>query len=258
MNEQCLCLDSKKGDKVAVPVCAQEHERYYPTPPQPTGNWSWKSSACVCRTARNIMTLTSPTPSPEGSESILCAQVRRRPPFFPISDLFIAVIGVILEFSYPKRLHLTFLKAVDLPVNCRSWRERAIVMMWLPTCASFCLCMVPLGIVSVHPVVCLPSSTFLCLRLHCALYAFVCAVCNVVLMVVFFVVAKFGWLRVFSLDRFSGSEDRNSFSWLWRPSFVTCWTWSVFVFYRRARQCSARWLNCFHWRTCDGWNPELG
>ena len=39
MNELCLCLlDSKKDDKVAVPVCAQEHERYYPTPPQPTGN----------------------------------------------------------------------------------------------------------------------------------------------------------------------------------------------------------------------------
>lgn len=88
--------------------------------------------------------------------------------------------------------------------------------------------MVPLGIVSVHPVVCLPSSTFLCLRVHCALYAFVCAVCNVVLM------------GVFSLDRFSGSEDRNSFSWLWRPSFVTSWTWSVFIFYRRARQCYAR------------------
>ena len=36
---QCLCLqDSKKDDEVAVPVCAQEHERYYPTPPRPTGN----------------------------------------------------------------------------------------------------------------------------------------------------------------------------------------------------------------------------
>ena len=33
MNEQSLCLlDSKKDDKVAVLVCAQEHERYYPTP----------------------------------------------------------------------------------------------------------------------------------------------------------------------------------------------------------------------------------
>ena len=30
MNEQCLCvLDSEKADEVAVPVCAQEHERYY-------------------------------------------------------------------------------------------------------------------------------------------------------------------------------------------------------------------------------------
>jgi len=36
MNEQCLCLlDNKKDDKVAVPVCAQEHEHYYPTPPHP-------------------------------------------------------------------------------------------------------------------------------------------------------------------------------------------------------------------------------
>ena len=28
-----------------LPVCAQEHERYYPTPPHPTGNWSWQNSA---------------------------------------------------------------------------------------------------------------------------------------------------------------------------------------------------------------------
>ena len=29
-----LCRqNSKKDDQVAVPVCAQEHERYYPTPP---------------------------------------------------------------------------------------------------------------------------------------------------------------------------------------------------------------------------------
>ena len=34
---QCLCLqDSKKDDEVAVPVSAQEQERYYPTPPHPT------------------------------------------------------------------------------------------------------------------------------------------------------------------------------------------------------------------------------
>ena len=33
---QCLCLqDSKKDDEVAVPVCAQEHERCYPTPSHP-------------------------------------------------------------------------------------------------------------------------------------------------------------------------------------------------------------------------------
>jgi len=68
-----------------VPVCEQEHERYYPTPPHPTpavtdqprglvclcvhrnmnvitpphptGNWSAKSSACVCRTARKMIRL---------------------------------------------------------------------------------------------------------------------------------------------------------------------------------------------------------
>ena len=39
---QCLCLqDSKKNDEVAVPVCAQEHERYYPTPPHPTPLETW-------------------------------------------------------------------------------------------------------------------------------------------------------------------------------------------------------------------------
>ena len=37
-------------------VCAREHGRYYP-PPHPTGNWWWKSSACVCRTARKMMSL---------------------------------------------------------------------------------------------------------------------------------------------------------------------------------------------------------
>ena len=84
MNEQCLCLlDSKKDDEVAVPVCAQEHERYFPAPPHPTGNWSWKSSACVCWTARKIMTWRSPTPFPEGSvcttETLLCAQVSQNP-----------------------------------------------------------------------------------------------------------------------------------------------------------------------------------
>ena len=104
-------------------MSAQEHERFYPTPPHPTGNWSWKTSACVCWTARRmirllclcvhrnmnviapphpnppltdheravpvsaaarrIMTLTSPTPSPEGSvctaETLLCAQVSQNP-----------------------------------------------------------------------------------------------------------------------------------------------------------------------------------
>ena len=37
MKEQCLCLlDSKKDDEVAVPVCTQEHKRYYPTPSHPS------------------------------------------------------------------------------------------------------------------------------------------------------------------------------------------------------------------------------
>ena len=31
-----VSADSKKDDEVAVPVCVQEHERYYPTPPHPT------------------------------------------------------------------------------------------------------------------------------------------------------------------------------------------------------------------------------
>ena len=44
LKEQCLCLqDSKKDDEVAVPVCAQEHERYYPAPPHPTGMILWCS-----------------------------------------------------------------------------------------------------------------------------------------------------------------------------------------------------------------------
>ena len=33
-DQKSLCLqDSKKDDEVPVPVCAQEHERYYPTSP---------------------------------------------------------------------------------------------------------------------------------------------------------------------------------------------------------------------------------
>ena len=36
-------------------ACARQgHEWYYP---HPTGNWSWKSSACVCRTARKMIRL---------------------------------------------------------------------------------------------------------------------------------------------------------------------------------------------------------
>ena len=30
--------DDDDDGKVAVPVCAQEHERYHPAPPHPTGN----------------------------------------------------------------------------------------------------------------------------------------------------------------------------------------------------------------------------
>ena len=162
MNEQCLCLlDSKKDDEVAVTVCAQGHERYYPAPPHPTppvtdhewavpvsagqqerwwgccdcvcsgtwtllprptaphptGNWSWMSSACVCWTARKIMTLTNPTSSPVGSvcttetlscaqvsrnpvcaaESILCAQVSRRP-------LFIYII-IFTKIYFPQYIY---------------------------------------------------------------------------------------------------------------------------------------------------------
>ena len=43
-------------------VCAQEHERYYPTPPHPTPPHRYlitkeQCSACVCRTARKMMRL---------------------------------------------------------------------------------------------------------------------------------------------------------------------------------------------------------
>ena len=57
----------------AVPVSAGQQERWWgccacvctgtwtllshPTPPHPSANWSWKSSACVCRTARKMMRL---------------------------------------------------------------------------------------------------------------------------------------------------------------------------------------------------------
>ena len=61
-------------------VCAQEHERYYPTPPHPTGSWSWKSSAvpvsagqqekwwgccaCVCAQEHERYYPTPPHPTP--------------------------------------------------------------------------------------------------------------------------------------------------------------------------------------------------
>ena len=69
---QCLCLqDSKKDDEVAVPVCAQEHERCYPTPSHPIpphpvpvsagqqARW-WGCCACVC--AGTWTLLPHPTP----------------------------------------------------------------------------------------------------------------------------------------------------------------------------------------------------
>ena len=36
MSNACVCWTAKKDDEVAVPVRAQEHECYYPTPPHPT------------------------------------------------------------------------------------------------------------------------------------------------------------------------------------------------------------------------------
>ena len=35
-DDACVSWTAKTDDKFAVPVCAQEHERYYPTPPHPT------------------------------------------------------------------------------------------------------------------------------------------------------------------------------------------------------------------------------
>ena len=49
MKEQCLCLqDSKKDDEVAVPVCAQEHERYCSTRPHPTPQVTDHERECLC------------------------------------------------------------------------------------------------------------------------------------------------------------------------------------------------------------------
>ena len=57
IKEQCLCLqDSKKDDAVAVPVCVYRNMNVIVLP-HPIGNWSWKSSACACRTARQMMRL---------------------------------------------------------------------------------------------------------------------------------------------------------------------------------------------------------
>ena len=53
----CVCWTARKMIRFAVPVCAQDQERYYPTPPHPTGNWSWRSSACVCWRARKMIRL---------------------------------------------------------------------------------------------------------------------------------------------------------------------------------------------------------
>ena len=114
----CVCWTARQMIRFAVPVCAQEHEGFYPTPPHPTGNWSWKSSACACWRARkmirllclcvhrNMNVITPPHPThPQralcvqlshfcvrkwvriqwkpvcATESVLCAQVSRLPPF---------------------------------------------------------------------------------------------------------------------------------------------------------------------------------
>ena len=116
MNEQCLCLqDSNKNDKVAVPVCAeeheivddkvavlvcaQEHERHYPhpTPPHPTPT-HWQTARqmmrllCLCAHRKmNVITPPHPTPPVTDHEwavlaaagqqkkwSGCCACVRRR------------------------------------------------------------------------------------------------------------------------------------------------------------------------------------
>ena len=72
-------------------VRAQEHERYYPTPPHPTGIWSWKSSAvpvsagqqerwwgcCACVCTGTWTLLPHPTPpvtDHERAVQCLCLQ----------------------------------------------------------------------------------------------------------------------------------------------------------------------------------------
>ena len=56
--------DDERAVPVAVPVCVQEHERYYPTPPHPSSNWWWKttacSRACVCTGTWTLLSHTTP------------------------------------------------------------------------------------------------------------------------------------------------------------------------------------------------------
>ena len=54
--------DDDDDDKVAVPVCAQEHERYYPAPPHPTPPVT-DHEQCLC-VHRNMNIITSPHPTP--------------------------------------------------------------------------------------------------------------------------------------------------------------------------------------------------
>ena len=69
MRLRCLCVQRNMSVIVpsrptppvtdherAVPASAREQKNVI-VPPHPTGNWSWKSSACVCRTARKMMRL---------------------------------------------------------------------------------------------------------------------------------------------------------------------------------------------------------
>ena len=54
MKEQCLCLyGSRKDDEVAVPVCAQEHERYCLAPPHRTPTGSNDESAVTMSRMRD-------------------------------------------------------------------------------------------------------------------------------------------------------------------------------------------------------------
>ena len=92
--------------RFAVPVCAREHERYYPTPPHPHP----EKGACVCWTARKMIRFAVP----------VCAQEHER--YYPTPT--------------PSPRKVPHPNPIPQKGACVCWTARKMIRFAVPVCAQ--------------------------------------------------------------------------------------------------------------------------